>query len=200
MMQSTPAERNAVPILMVLERAFPEHGTVLEIASGTGQHVVKFAAALPGLTWWPSDIDPAALEAILSRVREAALDNIEPPRYLDVENPSSWPLDNVDAVLCINMMHISPWSATVALFNGAGRVLRGGGVLASYGPYKRGGRHTAPSNAAFDASLRARNASWGVRDIDDVVATARSAGFTLRELVEMPANNFMLVFEHAAIP
>jgi cyclopropane fatty-acyl-phospholipid synthase-like methyltransferase len=96
---------------MVLERAVPEHGTVLEIASGTGQHVVKFAAALPGLTWRPSDIDPAALEAIVSRVREAALDNIEPPRYLDVENPSSWPLDNVDAVLCINMMHISDGGA-----------------------------------------------------------------------------------------
>jgi SAM-dependent methyltransferase len=199
-MQSTPAERNAVPILKVLERALPEHGTVLEIASGAGQHVVKFAAALPGLTWWPSDIDSAALEALVSRVREAALDNIEPPRYLDVENPSSWPVDKVDAVLCINMMHISPWSATVALFNGAGRILRGGGVLASYGPYKRDGRHTAPSNAAFDASLRARNAAWGVRDIDGIVTAARSAGFTLRELVEMPVNNFMLVFEHAATP
>jgi SAM-dependent methyltransferase len=172
----------------------PARGVVLELASGSGQHVAKFAAALPGLTWQPSDVDAAAIASIASRVRGAAVDNVKPPLCVDVE-ALPWPVSDIAAVLCINMIHISPWSATLALFAGASSCLRDGGTLVTYGPYKRDGRHTAPSNAAFDASLRARNSAWGLRGIEEVSSAAGRRGFALREVLAMPANNFTLVFD-----
>ena len=192
-LHSAPAERNSGPILEVLKRVLPDHGKVLEIASGTGQHVVAFAQALRGLVWQPSDIDPELRASVESHIAEAALSNIEPPIDLDVTR-MPWPVDAVDAVICINMIHIAPWRATAALFRGARDIQQEGGVLVTYGPYTRDGRHTAPSNEAFDVSLRARNADWGLRDIDAVTGVARQHGFALEELVAMPANNFALVF------
>ena len=190
---SAPAERNSRPILEVLERVLPDRGKVLEIASGTGQHVVAFAQALPGLVWQPSDIDPELRASVESRRAEAKLLNLASPIDLDVTR-MPWPIGAVDAVVCINMIHITPWRATDALFRGARDIQQDGGVLVTYGPYLRNGQHTAPSNEAFDASLRARNADWGLRDIDAVTAIARQHGFDLEELVAMPANNFTLVF------
>ncbi len=190
---SAPAERNSRPILEVLERVLPDRGKVLEIASGTGQHVVAFAQALPGLVWQPSEIDPQLRSSVELRLAEANLSNVESPIDLDVTR-MPWPIGAVDAVVCINMIHIAPWRATDALFRGARDIQQDGGVLVTYGPYLRNGRHTAPSNEVFDASLRARNADWGLRDIDAVTAIARQHGFDFEELVAMPANNFTLVF------
>lgn len=192
-MHSAPAERNTGPILAVLERVLPADGRVLEIASGTGQHVVAFARALPGLRWQPSDVDPALRASVEQRLAESAPANVEPPIDLDVTR-RPWPIEAADVIVCINMIHIAPWRATLALFAGGREVLPRGGVLVTYGPYKRDGRHTARSNAAFDESLRARNVAWGVRDIDDVRAVAERHGFSLEEVVAMPANNFTLVF------
>jgi SAM-dependent methyltransferase len=171
---------------------------VLEIASGTGQHVVHFARALPALVWQPTDPDPELRAAISARVAAAALENLFPPLPLDVLDPS-WPVSAAAAVLCINMIHISSSAATPALLRGAARVLGGGGPLILYGPFKRAGRHTAPSNEAFDASLRARNADWGVRDLDDVAACARDHGFELADVVAMPANNLTVVLARVAV-
>ncbi len=192
--QSAPAvARNRDPILAVLRRVLPARGTVLEIASGTGEHAVHFAAALPGLTWQPTDRDAVALRSIEARRVQEKLPNLLAPLQLDVAS-QSWPLDRADAVVCINMIHISPWRAAESLFAGAARVLRPDGVLFLYGPYKEGGRHTAPSNDAFDADLRARNPEWGVRDLDDVGALAAKHGLDLVERVAMPANNLSVVF------
>ena len=190
---SPAAERNKEPILEVLRRVLPATGTVLEIASGTGQHVVHFARGLPKLSWQPSEPDARLRAAIEARVGAAALANIRPPLALDVlEKP--WPLARADAIVCINMIHIAPWAAAQALLGEAGRLLHAGACLVLYGPYRRGGQHTAPSNAAFDASLRSRNPEWGVRDLDDVEALAKRSGFALQETVEMPANNLTVVF------
>ena len=190
--QCAPApERNKGPILEVLQRVLPQAGVVLEIASGTGQHAAHFAAALPHLVWQPSDADLRVHESI--RAWTGELTNVRSPVALDVREP--WPLARADAVLCINMIHISPWVATLALIEGAGRVLPQGGVLFLYGPYRRFGRHTAPSNEAFDASLRARDPQWGVRDLEAVEECAAAAGLRLNEIVEMPANNLSVVFE-----
>src|SRR5262245_29443200 len=175
------AERNMDPILTVLRRALPHAGLVLEIASGTGQHVAHFAAALPGLVWQPSDADTRGHESIHAWTR--SLTNVRAPIALDVRQP--WPLAQVDAIVCINMIHISPWEATLALIAGAGRALPPGGVLFLYGPYRRSGRHTAPSNEAFDASLRANNPEWGVRDLEAVEDCAGAAGLRPEEVVEM---------------
>lgn len=183
------AERNRDPILSVLARVLPPEGRVLEIASGTGQHVVHFARQLPHLSWQPSDVSEEALASIRAYVTEASLPNVMAPIRLDVREP--WP--EADAVVCINMIHISPMSATEALFRGAGG-LPSGGVLVTYGPYKIDGQHTAPSNEAFDASLRARDPSWGVRDLADLEALAERNGLTLEQRVAMPANNFTLVW------
>ena len=193
LVRNAAAERNKAPILDVLQRVLPRVGTVLEIASGTGQHVVHFARALPELVWQPSDSDGRALAWIESLVDASALANARMPIRLDVhEQP--WPVRNVDAAVCINMIHISPWTATEALFRGAGSVLDGAGPLVLYGPYRRDGRHTAPSNEAFDADLRTRNAEWGVRDLGEVEAEAGKWGFALDGVVEMPANNLTVVF------
>ena len=187
------AERNREPILAVLERVLPATGTVLEIASGTGQHAIHFAAALPHLVWQPSDLDDEARASIAAWTAHSGLANVRPPLALDVRD-ASWGIEAAAAIVCINMIHISPWASAQALIGGAGRLLGPGGVLFLYGPYRRGGVHTAPTNAAFDEQLQRRNPAWGVRDMEDVVALADAAGFDADEPVEMPANNFSLVF------
>jgi SAM-dependent methyltransferase len=187
------AERNKEPILEVLRRWLPPHGTVLEIASGTGQHVAHFAQALPSLAWQPSDIGVDGQESIRAWIAAERLSNVRPPLVLDVGR-HPWPIDRAAAVICINMIHISPWQATLDLMAGAGRILDEGGILFLYGPYRRFGDHTAPSNAAFDADLRARDPAWGVRDLEAVTDAARGAGLTFCEAVPMPANNFSVIF------
>lgn len=196
-MQEYPAaERNKGPILEALKRVLPLTGLVLEIASGTGQHVVHFAQALPALSWQPSEPDPELLAVIRWRVAEAALDNIRDPLRLDVHE-FPWPVDAADAVVCINMIHVAPWSATDALLQGAGEILGGDGPLILYGPYSERGRHAAPSNAEFDRRLRKQNPDWGVRDVDAVSALAEGYGLSLDVRIEMPANNFIVVYRRA---
>jgi len=193
---SPSAARNREPILTVLERVLPasgQTGTVLEIASGTGEHAVHFAAALPHLTWQPSDADDEARASIAAWTAHSRLANIRPPLAIDVRE-ADWGIDAVDAIVCINMIHISPWTSAQGLIAGAQRRVQAGGVLFLYGPYRRGGAHTAESNAAFDQQLRRRNPEWGVRDMEEVVALADAAGFSCDEPVPMPANNFSLVF------
>jgi hypothetical protein len=185
-------ERNRAPILAVLGRVLADRHEVLEIASGSGQHAVAFAAALPHLRWQPSDRDPAALASIEAWRAEAGLHNVAPAIALDVAAPR-WPVARADAVVCINLVHIAPWSVAVALFEGSSRLLAVNDPLVTYGPYRFGGS-TAPSNDAFDASLRAQDARWGVRDVDDLEALAREMGFALVESVAMPANNHTLVW------
>lgn len=190
--------RNREPILAVLERLLPAAEgpkRVLEIASGTGEHAAFFAARLPHLRWQPSDVDAAALESIGAwRESTGPLDNLAAPIRLDVT--AAWPegVGAVDVVFSANMIHIAPWEACLSLFRGASEVVVPGGVLVLYGPFAEGGRHTAPSNEAFDASLRARDARWGVRDLDDVRRVAEAAGFVLEARHDMPANNLTLVF------
>lgn len=194
--QSAPAaDRNKGPILEVLERVLPETGLVVEIASGTGQHVVHFAKALPRLTWQPTEPDPRMRRSIAAWLAESGLSNVLEPLDLDVCR-ADWPVERADAVVCINMVHISPWRATEQLIAGCGRLLGRGGILFLYGPYRRAGRHTAPSNGAFDQSLRQRDPEWGVRDLETVVETAERHGLALSEVVEMPANNLSLVLVH----
>jgi SAM-dependent methyltransferase len=190
------AERNREPILAVLRRVLPATGLVLEIASGTGQHAAFFAAALPGLRWQPSDPLPAHRDSIRAWAAAAGVDNLAEPLDLDVERPP-WPIDRADAIVNINMIHIAPWPAAIALFEGAARVLSPSGVLCLYGPFKRDGRHTAESNQRFDERLRAEDPRWGVRDQGDVAAIASAAGFGAPEVVAMPANNFSLVFRRS---
>jgi hypothetical protein len=193
MKQHAPAtERNREPLLAVLAEALPEHGKVLEIASGTGEHAVYFAQALPGLFWQPSDVDPIALASIGAHRDDAELDNLLPPLLLDVTSPN-WPVSDVSAVVCINMIHIAPWAACKALLSGAAAL--GAPTLILYGPFRFDGVFTAPSNEAFDRSLRERNPAWGVRDLTRVTAAAEDAGFTRERLVPMPANNHSVVFK-----
>jgi SAM-dependent methyltransferase len=175
-------------------------GHVLELGSGTGQHAVAFARQTPKLTWWPSDIYESHLASIDAYRRVAGLDNLRPPQRIDlIDDGWRWQGDDGDATLaamvCINVIHISPWRVTQNLMAGAGRQLRGGGHLFLYGPYKRDGEHTAPSNQAFDASLRARNPDWGVRDLEAVTALAQENGLRPVKIAEMPANNLVLAFE-----
>ncbi len=195
------AERNREPILGVLRAWLPPSGTVLEVASGTGEHAAWFAAALPGVTWQPSDRDAEALASIEAWRASAGLANVLAPVLLDAA-AARWPVAAADAVVAINMIHISPWAATLGLMAGAARVLRPHGVLFLYGPYREGGAHTGQGNAAFDASLRERDAAWGVRDLEAVCAAAEGAGFGLADRVPMPANNLSVVFRksrHAAV-
>jgi len=192
-LHSAPAQRNTVPILDVLQRVLPDRGTVLELASGTGQHVIAFADKLRQLQWQPSDIDAELRDSVARRIDAAGLANVAAPIELDATH-LPWPVARADAVLCINMIHISPWSATEGLFDGASRILPAGGIVVTYGPYMRDGAHTAQSNAAFDASLRQHNPAWGLRDVDAVAAVAERFGLRLIETVPMPANNFTLVF------
>jgi len=192
---SSPATaRNRGPILEVLRRALPETGRVLEIAAGAGEHAAHMAKALPGLEWQPTDAEPLALGSIRAWREAAGTPNLLDPRVLDVTDPADWPEDAYEAVVCINMVHISPWVATEGLMEGAARVLTLGGLLYLYGPFREGGRHTAPSNEAFDASLKARDPAWGVRDLEEVVALAARHGLALAERVGMPANNLSLMF------
>jgi SAM-dependent methyltransferase len=185
--------RNRDPIREVLARELPPGGTVLEIASGSGEHAIYFAGAFPGLIWQPSDTAEAALASIAAWRAEAQLPNLSPPMALDV-TAGTWPIARADAIVCINMLHISPWEATLGLFAGAARVLATGALLYLYGPYRLGGASLAPSNADFDRGLRERDPRWGVRDVDDLVIAAGGHGFALREVVAMPANNHSLVF------
>ena len=185
--------RNRAPILAVLRRTLPPRGLVLEIASGSGEHAVYFAGALPALRWQPSDPDPNALASISAHRADAALPNLLEPLRLDV-TASQWPVERADAVMCNNMIHISPWQATEGLIAGAARALSSGGMLFLYGPYKIGGQHTAPSNQAFDEDLRRRNPAWGIRDLDEVTALAQRHGFAAPEIVQMPANNLSVIF------
>lgn len=184
--------RNREPIAEVLARVLPATGLVLEVASGTGEHAVWFAERFPGLTWLPSDPDPAAQRSIAAWVGHAGLANVQPPVVLDAM-ATDWPVEAADAVLCINMIHISPWAATEGLMAGAARLLPAGGPLYLYGPYRRDGAHTAPSNEAFDESLRSRDPEWGIRDLEAVVGAAEAAGFAFEETVAMPANNFSVI-------
>jgi SAM-dependent methyltransferase len=196
---SPTVARNRDPILAVLRRVLPASGVVLEIASGTGEHAVHFAAGLPHLTWQPTDIDAAALRSIEARRAAAGLTNLLPVREFDV-TAAPWPALRADAVVCINMIHIAPWRAAERLVTGAAHLLSPGCVLFLYGPFKENGAHTAPSNAAFDASLRANDPQWGVRDLGDVAALAGQHGFDLVERVAMPANNLSVVFRRGTRP
>ncbi len=197
-LSSASAQRNRGPILEVLQRVLPPAGRVLEIASGSGEHAVYFARALHNLTWQPSDPDRAARESIRAWIAQEKVANVLAPIALDMMN-ARWPymLDKVDAVVCINMIHIAPWEACLGLLYGCEQLLPPGGPLVLYGPFMRGGRHTAPSNAAFDESLRSQHPRWGVRDLDDVVREAALRGFHLAEVVEMPANNLTVVLRYA---
>ncbi|HEX8449329.1 MAG TPA: DUF938 domain-containing protein [Allosphingosinicella sp.] len=194
MKRSAPASlRNREPIAAVLREVLPESGSLLEVASGTGEHAVYFAGLFPKIRWQPTDPDPGALESIRAWRAEAGLANLLEPVALDASG-EPWPVAEADAVLCVNMVHISPWAATEGLMKGAGRLLARGGPLLLYGPYRRAGFTTAPSNEAFDESLRARDPAWGLRDLEAVEAEAGRNGLRLQRVVEMPANNLTLVF------
>jgi hypothetical protein len=183
--------RNREPIFAVLARVLPAGGHVLEIASGSGEHAAYFASRLPGVTWQPTDADAEARASIDAHCE--GVSNVRPALDLDVRR-EPWPIGAVDAIVCINMIHIAPWEACLSLMSGAAQRLSPGGALFLYGPFKRGGVHTAPSNESFDASLRARDASWGVRDLDDVTRVAGKEQLSLDEVIEMPANNLSVIF------
>jgi SAM-dependent methyltransferase len=186
--------RNRQPILDVLRPRLPARGIVLEIASGSGEHIVHFAEALPDLVFQPSDPSVEARASIDDWVQTEGLGNVRPALALDAAL-ESWPIERADAVLCCNMIHIAPWEAAVGLIAGAAGVLADGGTLYLYGPYRRDGRHTAPSNEAFDRDLRQRNPAWGVRDLEAVAALAAAKGFGPPVVIAMPANNLSLVFK-----
>ena len=186
-------ERNRGPILEVLRSRLPTEGVVLEIASGTGEHVVHFAAALPQLAFQPSDPDPDNRASIAAWIEHAGASNVRAPIDLDAAAPKWTIAPTPAAILCINMVHISPWAATLGLMRNAGAALRPGGTLYLYGAFKRGGAHTAPSNLAFDDGLRTRNPAWGVRDLEAVIEVAATAGLALADTIEMPANNLSVV-------
>jgi hypothetical protein len=187
--------RNREPILAILQRVLPTEGLLLEIASGTGEHAAFMAPRLgPKLTWQPSDSRADALSDIEAYRREGGCARLEPAILLDV-CANSWPITQADAIFCANMIHIAPWSAAEGLFSGAARVLAAGAPLILYGPFKRNGEHTAPSNQSFDDALRAQDPSWGVRCLDqEVTPLAAGAGFQREEIVAMPANNLTIVF------
>ncbi|MDG5495701.1 DUF938 domain-containing protein [Niveispirillum sp. BGYR6] len=187
-------QRNREPILAVLRQELPASGgCLLEVASGSGEHAVFMAPRLPGWSWQTSDADPAARASIQAWAAAEGLD-LPPPLAIDAQNDTSWPAGPFQALLCINMIHIAPWQASIGLFTAAGRLLPAGAPLILYGPYKRDGQHTADSNAAFDADLRARDPRWGVRDLGDVAALAATHGFGAPVVHEMPANNLTVIF------
>jgi SAM-dependent methyltransferase len=193
--RSSPSTaRNRDPILEALKPRLPARGLVLEIAAGAGEHAVYNAAALPGLQWRPTDPDDEALASIAAWRDHAALPNLLAPLRLDASDPDRWPVDRADVVVNINMIHISPWAATEGLMAGAGRVLPPGGLLFLYGPYIEADVPTAPSNLAFDLSLKSRNPVWGIRRLDAVTALAAGRGLDLDERIAMPANNLALFF------
>jgi hypothetical protein len=192
--RSAPAAlNNREPILAVLSRVLPRAGLVLTIAEGTGEHVVFFARHLPALEWQPSDRDPGALTSVAAWIdHEHDLANVRAPVQVDVAD-ESWPVDRADAVVCINMIHASPWESTPALMRGASRILPPGAPLVLYGAYRIGGAHTAPSNVGFDAWLAERDPRWAVRDLERVLDVAAENGLGHEETIPMPANNFMIV-------
>jgi SAM-dependent methyltransferase len=192
---SPSAARNCVPIREVLTRILPKKGIVLEIGSGTGEHVVCFAKALPRLVWLPSDPDKASRTSIEAWMTSEGLTNVRAPVSIDVRE-KVWGVEGdapFDAILSLNMVHIAPWQAALGLLAGGKRLLRPDGILFLYGPFVVAGRHTAPTNVTFDADLKQRDPRWGVRDVDDIVREATPNGLALREIVEMPANNLSLV-------
>jgi hypothetical protein len=192
---SPAADRNKQPILDVLREALPTHGNALEIASGTGQHVAWFAAALPQWTWQPTDAMPVAMDSISARVAEQGLRNVRPPLVLDVMAPEWLPSGELfDLIYCANMLHISPWTTCAALMQGSARHLAQGGVLVTYGPYLEDGVPTSEGNLNFDQSLRAQDPTWGIRRREDVEQIAAQAGLQLQARHAMPANNLLLVW------
>lgn len=186
-------ERNRDAILAVLREELPPRGLVLEIASGTGEHMMHFARALPDLDWQPSDPDADARASIAAWLVHDGPANVRLPIMLDAAL-AEWPVAIADAILCINMIHISPWESTLGLMRGAGQALASGAPLYLYGPYRRAGHPIEPSNAAFDENLKARNPRWGLRELADVEACAAEHGLRLARVVEMPANNLSVVF------
>lgn len=192
-LRAPSAQRNRDAILAVLRDVLPANGLVLEIASGSGEHALHFAQALPSLTFQPSDPSPDARASIVAWSAESGLANILPPIEIDASG-DAWPALEPAAILCINMIHIAPWKATEGLFRHAGALLAGGAPLCLYGPFRRPGRDLEPGNLAFDESLRSRNPEWGLRDLGEVTALAQASGFGAPEIVEMPANNLSVIF------
>jgi SAM-dependent methyltransferase len=190
---SPSADRNKTPIADVLDRLLPETGEVLEISSGVGQHIVHFARRMPRLVWQPTERDAACLRSIAAWSEAEALPNVRPPLFLDVFD-DVWPAARADAIVCLNMIHIAPWSATQALLRGARRTLRAGGLLVLYGPFRRDGAHIAESNAEFDRQLQARDPQWGIRNLEDVGRAAAAKGLASGEIHQMPANNLVVSF------
>lgn len=195
-MSAPHVARNTGPIIDILREILPESGLVLEIASGTGEHALYFARAFPALMFQPSDPDPLALASIAAWSETGGPGNLLPPLMLDAAE-THWPLQQADAILCINMIHISPWTATEGLLAGAGRLLGAGAPLYLYGPYHQHGVPTAPSNEAFDANLKARDEQWGLRQVEHVSGEAAKHGLALERIVGMPANNLSLIFRKA---
>ena len=194
--RTSPATaRNRQPILEVLQPRLPAGARVLEVASGAGEHAVFLAEALPGMPWQPSDRDDEALASIAAWRTAAGLANLAPPLRLDAADLASWPEGPFEAVVCINMIHISPWAACEGLVAGAGRVMTPSGRLFLYGPFLEADVETAPSNLAFDQSLKARDPAWGLRDLAAVTALAGAHGLALAERIGMPANNLIVMFE-----
>ncbi|MBA3512397.1 DUF938 domain-containing protein [Sphingomonas sp.] len=193
--RSAPAAlRNREPIAEVLSDWLPASGLVLEIASGTGEHAVLFAERFPNLEWQPSDIHPDALESIAAWRAAAGLPNVRPPILIDASEPD-WPIEAADAVLSINMVHISPWQSALGLLEGAARLLPANGSLILYGPWLTDATPTAPSNLEFDADLRRRDPEWGLRRVEEFASAARERGLELIETRQMPANNLMLLLQ-----
>lgn len=197
--QYAPAtERNREPILQVLKRVLPTQGNILEIASGTGEHAVFFASQLTSLYWLPSDRDSLCRNSITAWKNTLKINNLDAPLDIDASK-SPWSIENkdlsIDAIVNINMIHISPWESCLGLMAGAARILKTGGILYMYGPFKRQGKHTAPSNASFDLSLQQRDSSWGIRNLEDVIEVAQARGLAWQEVVNMPANNLSVIFQ-----
>ncbi|MDJ0660610.1 MAG: DUF938 domain-containing protein [Crocosphaera sp.] len=197
--QYAPAtQRNREPILEVLLRVLPPSGNILELASGTGEHCLFFAPAFSPRKWIPSDPNPLARNSIEAWRQDSLIDNLQSPLNINAAT-SNWEIEeqqlNITTIVNINMIHISPWKACLGLMEGAKRILPSGGILYLYGPYKQGGKHTAPSNESFDQSLRSQNPEWGVRNLEDVVKVAEEKGLSFKEKVEMPANNLSVIFE-----
>lgn len=193
------ASRNRDPILQVLQKTLPSQGTILEIASGTGEHACFFAAAFPNVSWQPTDMDDRALRSIEAYRQHEAPANVAAPMRLDV-TADIWPIQEADGAVCINMVHISPWKCSVALLEGCAKTLNPGAPLVLYGPYKRGGIHTAPSNESFDNSLRQQNPEWGIRDLDEIAAVAGDCGLTLENPIDMPSNNYCVIIRQKGSP
>jgi hypothetical protein len=192
--QYAPATlRNRDLIFGVLRDVLPTEGVILEIASGSGEHVVHFAKKFPSLIFQPSDREPDALQSVAAWMKATGVPNVRPPMILDVSQ-SPWPIASADGIICINMVHISPWEATLGLISGAAAILTPTAPLYLYGPYKREGIATAPSNQAFDRSLRDSNPTWGLRDLEAVTAVAQTVGFSVPTITVMPANNLSVVF------